>query len=181
MSVLVPISFSVFAVFAAFWTIRFFYFNKGGELPGNHPAASDWSPIELDKFNGIKFLMDKENKKFGFYGLGVFVVDKYKNILEVEVEVNKQSVVKVSKSSMATRALLGGAVFGGVGAVLGGISAGKKISEKIEKVDLIVKLNNFDCPIHRISLCKNGVLGDSAHKKALEWCAKIEILQSEEL
>ena len=124
--------FILVALIVAF-AIYVVFFYKPPPLPAGHPAADKWLPTEVGNFNGVKFLVDRDNKKIGFSGFGIFYVDAIENIVEVEVVVDKNSIAKTSKSSMATRALVGGVLLGGVGAVIGGVSAKKHPRRKLIK------------------------------------------------
>jgi len=105
----------------------------------------------------------------------------YRDILSVELFEDGESVTKTSRSSQLGGALLGGIVFGPLGAVVGGLS-GKKISEnKVKRLDLRLAVNDTTYPVHDVNFMdievkKSSEVYKQAHKKATHWSALIGAL-----
>lgn len=75
----------------------------------------------------------------------------YKDILASEVIIDGETVTKTSRSSQLGGALIGAALTGGVGAIIGGLSGVKTSQEKVQKVQLKLIVNDIKNPIVLIS------------------------------
>lgn len=86
--------------------------------------------------NGI-LILHKRNKKISIEGTFYQFsdIDSYE-IEEEVIQKQKQSktTIKTNTGSMATRAIVGGIIFGGIGAVAGALTASKTIETKEEPV-----------------------------------------------
>jgi len=82
----------------------------------------------------------------------------FNDILECYIKEDNTIVTHTSKSSAIGHAMAGGVLFGGVGAVVGGLS-GKKIGyEKIYKSTLCIVVNDLQNPIHDIHFLNSDML-----------------------
>ncbi len=71
----------------------------------------------------------------------------HRDLLEVELVQDGISITKTSRSSQAANALIGGAIFGGVGAVVGALTSTSVTSDKIKRIDLRLTVNDLDRPL----------------------------------
>ena len=88
-----------------------------------------------------------------------FKVLNYKDILEVEVVEDGDSITKTSRMSQAGRMLIGGVVLGGVGAVVGGLSGSTKTINKVSTIDIKILINDTKNPllVFNVMTIKEGV------------------------
>ena len=105
----------------------------------------------------------------------------YRDILSVEMFEDGESITKTSRGSQLGGALLGGIVFGPLGAVVGGLSGSKKSENKVMRIDLRLAVNDTTSPVHNVNFLLGAVNKSSftykqAHKKATHWSAIIEAL-----
>lgn len=122
----------------------------------------------------IKHLPDFDPRVFGF-----------KDLLGVEVVENDVTVVvtKTSRSSQLGGALMGGVLFGGVGAMVGGLS-GKKVSTsrgRIKAVQLRVLVNDTVQPLFTVDflgteVAENDIRYRKASEQAHHWHDVIKVL-----
>lgn len=117
--------------------------------------------IAVDENNEkVCFIYEMESK-----GKYLSEIYNYNEILEVEIIENGNSISKTSTTSLAGRALLGGLILGGVGAVIGGITAKKETLDNIKQITLKVVVNNTKKPIFKINFFNdihaNGIKKDS--------------------
>ena len=94
-----------------------------------------------------------------------------KQILGTSVVKDGGSVTSTSTSSLLGRALVGGVVLGGVGAILGGLTAKSETSARVKKLVLEVVLDCPDHPVHRIAyldLPEGAPVGGIVVKAAVE-------------
>lgn len=102
--------------------------------------------------------VDEKNKKVAFiprsisWGNPRRVVD-YKDIIDFEVIQDNESIVKGGLGS----AIVGGALFGDTGAIVGGITGRRKIAAVVQKLDLIVRINDMENPLIQMSFIKKSV------------------------
>jgi hypothetical protein len=75
----------------------------------------------------------------------------YKDILEAEVLVAGATVTKTSRTSQAGRALLGGVVLGPIGMLAGALTAKQTSTNRVNRVDLRIVVNDPDHPVHVIN------------------------------
>lgn len=105
----------------------------------------------------------------------------YKDIISSEISQDGSTITKVSRSSQAGSALVGAVLLGGVGAVIGGLSAKKTSTEKISHVSLRIIINYINNPLHEVTFLnsesdKNGHSYQSAMKEARFWNGLIDVL-----
>ena len=93
-----------------------------------------------------------------------FRVLNYKDILEVEVIEDGDSITKTSRMSQAGGMLIGGIVLGGVGAVVGGLSGSTKTINKVSTIDIKILINNKENPLYvfNVMTIKDGVAKKSS-------------------
>lgn len=117
----------------------------------NRAAFKSFTPTDnVDK----KFFVDRNSRRFwidgGYSAPQPPIVYSFDDVLDYELVVNgetyTQGGVKVG------RALVGGAVFGPAGAVLGGISGKKKQTEQIDKMAVRILLDHEYEPTEEVPL-----------------------------
>ena len=117
----------------------------------NENVADGFSPTRQV---GNFFAIDEERQLWS-YGNGLFKKDLFKgsNIFRFEDIVNYEIVE--DGANIATggvgRAITGGLLFGGVGAVVGAVTP-KKVKKECDKLEVHIHINNLDTPIVRIKL-----------------------------
>lgn len=150
---------------------------------------------EIPDFSASKEIMGKD----GFSGIAVDVSRKkiclikldgintkhrvidYHNIVSSEIIEDGTSVTKTSRTSQVGGAIIGGLAFGGVGALVGGLTGAKKTSDKVNNIDLQIIVNDPLDPLHKINFLnlptgKHSILYKEAIDKAKNWHATVEIL-----
>jgi len=110
-----------------------------------------------------------------------FKVVKYSDILSFEIFEDGDSISKTSRSGQVGGALIGGIALGGVGAIIGGLSASSKTTNTINTIELRVTINDIRDPIHSIVLLnfeqkRTSSIYKQADSEARKWKAIIEIL-----
>jgi len=110
----------------------------------------DFKPekYRIAHYTGMSIGFDNQQKKICILdALNKPFIYGYDKILQCEVIVDGDSVLKQSTTSTIGRTVLGGLVGGGVGAIVGG-ATGKKIQKKIIKsIDLKLVINDTVNPI----------------------------------
>ena len=87
---------------------------------------------------------------------GGWVGRSYKNIADVELIVDDAVEYKSSLSSSTGRAIVGGVLAGGVGAIIGGVTGKKNTSKVVHRIELILSYRNCtDIMYSRIILLDN--------------------------
>lgn len=121
--------------------------------------------IGIDEINSKVCLIITSGREKENYILNIY---SFSDILEVEIIENGNSVSKMSKTSVAGRAILGGILLGGVGAVIGGFTANRNNFEKMDKISLKLIVNNTKNPIFEIDFY-NDITGKGLEKKNIDY------------
>lgn len=121
--------------------------------------------IGIDEINSKVCLINTSGKEKENYIMNTY---SFSDILEVEIIENGNSVSKMSKTSVAGRAILGGILLGGVGAVIGGFTANRNSFEKMNKISLKLIVNNTKNPIFEIDFY-NDFTGKGLEKKNINY------------
>jgi len=155
---------------------------------------------ELDDFeandrymSGISIAYDnkrkKERKKVCLLeGYQTKIYD-YKDIIQSELEVDGETKTittqSVSTNGMIGRAIVGGVLTGGVGAIIGGVTASRKSKSKeiskTKSINLKITVNDTSNPIYRIEFLdyetkKGSWTYNSSYKSAEKWHGKMSAI-----
>ena len=105
------------------------------------------------------------------------------NVIDVQIIEDNQVINKVSNSSMIGRALVGGVLTGGVGAVIGGNTAKSKVTNTVKVISLRFRMNDIDNPYYDIivfsrskGLDRGSTLFKSKYKEILDLFGRIELV-----
>jgi len=104
-------------------------------------------------YGNMGIAIDEGRKKICFIDdtTDRFDVYSYKDILSSEIIEDDTSVSSTSRSSQVGRAILGGALFGGIGAALGAMTGNKVVSDKVRSIDLKIIINDTRKPLFKIN------------------------------
>ena len=126
-------------------------------------------------YNGHYVLVDEENQQilyvhtttFDGIQVGADISSKiipFEQILGVEICENGNSVFQKSTSSAVGRAIVGGVLLGGVGAVIGGVTGKDKEKKTLESYKIMIQLADVKNPSFTIDLVKTAFEIDDAGK-----------------
>lgn len=124
------------------------------ELRGLEGEGHTISFIGNDKKSAISINTDTDIMCFMKIEFGVIERENYsfKDILSSEIVEDGHSVTKTSRTSQIGGALLGGIVFGGAGAIIGGLSGKTKTHNSVTRIDVLITVNDPKSPILTINL-----------------------------
>lgn len=145
--------------------------------------------------DNVTIMVDENAKKLCIAEVsetnGKSEVYDYKDILESEIIEDGQTVTKTSRSGQIGGALVGGVLAGGVGAIIGGLSAKQTSDNEVNRVDLKIIVNNTKSPLKlvnfttadvpdfngkNIPMKKDDLKYKEAMKKANHWHSLISVL-----
>ena len=135
--------------------------------------------------NGIS--LDDTTKQICLIQNGQFILKPFSSIIECQIVVDGKTITKTSRGSQALGMLVGGAIGGGLGVLIGGLSASTSEQKKIKNVSIKILFNDLSLPSHEFSLI--GVSPATGYKPvsialkdAEEWdnVLKIILFQSDE-
>lgn len=130
--------------------------------------------------HGISFNEDK--KEITFFRDEIRSVN-YKDILQVEIVEDQESISKVGRKSQLSGALVGSLLLGGTGAIIGGLSGRKNHVEQVKEISLRLVVNDTSSPVEEFSMymwdnytSKKTHVYKNAHQITYEWYKLIEVL-----
>lgn len=128
-----------------------------------------WAPT---KTIGTYFQIDDNNKKWaplvGIFKPQVAGIYSYSDILEYELLEDGDSITKGGLG----RAVIGGALFGGVGAIVGSVTGGKKQKKIVTSMSIKITTKNIDTPAVYINFITGKTKTNSLTYKAAVNCAQ---------
>jgi len=148
--------------------------NKQAKIAFDNLSDFKASNYYLSPIASFSMAFDNSRKKICFLDKmhKAYIYD-YTQILQCELMVDGETVLKHSTSSMVGRAVLGGILTGGVGAIIGGVTGKSTQKETINNIDLKVIINDTSNPVFRINFLNLKVKkGTPLYKKAYQ---KIEL------
>ena len=131
--------------------------------------------------------LDKNNRQIGLGTIkgNIPQVSSFKSsdIISCELLEDKDTLIKTSNTSMAARTLIGAAVTGGVGAIIGGVTAKKSTKQLINKVTLRIFTTDLDRPVRDLVFLNHTVKKDSKEYQAAigtatEWYGVVKAIIS---
>lgn len=119
--------------------------------------------IKSNSFNYVNwyFMVDDTNKQLIIVHTNaatiIHKIIPFNEILGVEISENGTSVFSKSTSNVVGRALVGGVLLGGVGAIIGGTTGKSKETKIIDSYKMIIQLSNIDCPTYEIEFVDSSL------------------------
>jgi len=109
------------------------------------------------------------------------VVD-YKDVLSVEIFEDGAAVTKTSRSSQVGGVIVGGLALGGVGAIIGGLSAKQTTTESVKSIQLRLIIDDIATPLHDLVLMRGAEVSrdflkyNEAMSQARQWHGILEVI-----
>lgn len=130
--------------------------------------------------DGSILLDDRTNRMFHVINGYDYVSRREENIVDVELVVDDAVAYHSSLSSVTGRAIVGGVIAGGVGAIIGGLTGRQKGRKKIHRIELILSYGEGKTKYNRITILssKDGedIFHDrtnKAYERGLYWSKNI--------
>lgn len=132
--------------------------------------------------SGVSVAFDSKRKKVCFIDkeLKVSIYD-FGDILASEIEEDGETIIKKSVSGTLGRALVGGILTGGIGALVGGLTATGKQKEKIKSINLKITVNDLSNPIYKLNFLnieakRGSLVYKSAYEQVEKWHGIFSVL-----
>lgn len=159
--------------FVSFWVLLLIYWDNEKELKENKINKANFllsKEIEDNEYSFGKKLtsinkdsviaIDTDDKKIMFakvqFDRNRSSIDSkiynFNDILESHIVENGSSISSVNRGSQIGGALVGGVLAGGIGAIIGGLSGSSTVEDEVNKMELIIVINDLDNPIFRLTL-----------------------------
>lgn len=141
----------------------------------NHLKDFNTTEVYLSGTSGCSIGYDSERKKICILNTEHQpVIYGYKDILQSELNVDGETILKQSTTGTVGRAILGGLLGGGVGAIIGGVTGSKTQKKKINRIDLKLSLNDSKNPFYKINFMnlqtkKGDILYVASFAQAERW------------
>lgn len=100
-------------------------------------------------------------------------------VISSSVEENGDVITSTSRGGQLARAAVGGVLLGGVGAVVGALTASQRQKRRINSVELKVVVDDLARPVHTLTLQSTpgdsgGMVHTAAIRQASEWQSRFE-------
>jgi len=177
----------IFIIIAAIKLINTSQNKKEMEEDLNHLTNFDATQkfMGVDGISGIAIDEDKKEiciikKKGNDFALDVI---SYNDLLSSEIFEDGKTITRSSRASQLGSALIGGLAFGGIGAIVGGLSGSKTSTHKVSKVDLRITINKTNAPIHDVNFMNfegkgTEIVYPGAIQRARHWHSLLEVIIS---
>jgi len=121
--------------------------------------------VALDTQRKKVCFLDKNNKP-AFYN--------FADILTSEIDIDGETVLKQSVTGTLGRAIVGGVLTGGIGVLVGGLTASKKQKDKIKSINLKITVNDMSNPIYKINFLnteakKGSFIYNTSYSQVERW------------
>lgn len=163
--------------------------DKKSTMESKVASMADFNPTQQfignDGHSGIA--IDEDRKKVclitHLYGNNMVNTEvlSYQDLISSEVFEDEKTITSTSRSSQIGGALVGGIAFGGVGAIIGGLSGKTTSTQKPKRIDLRITVNRTASPIHDVNFMnieteREGIIYTVALQQARHWHGLISIL-----
>ena len=131
------------------------------------------------QYSHLYFVVDENNKKIVFINANINNIRVktifFNEIQGIDISEDGTSVFNKSTSSVVGRALVGGLLFGGVGAVVGGVTGKSKEKKTLNSYKVTIQLSDINNPTHEIEFVTDPIesgttVGDEMMKQ-IKACA----------
>jgi hypothetical protein len=109
-----------------------------------YQSATDGNLLGID-FAGSRILLGNRRGE-ALYG--------FHQLVSVEVFENGASITQTNRGSQVAGAVLGGLLFGGVGAIVGGLSGSSRTTARVREIALKIMIDDQLFPVHKICFFK---------------------------
>lgn len=168
------------AIFAALCIFLVLYANKINKNTKNavRNKYQGWEMHYSDVDHSF-CAIDFENSKIALFSVQKPEHKEYRfsDIAGVEIRKDGVTIASTDRGSQAVGAALGAIAFGGVGAIIGGLSGSSIQQERIRSLTLVVKVRDREYPVHNINFftCNPNTKGEKVTSHLLvEPLANIE-------
>lgn len=105
----------------------------------------------------------------------------FRDILACELYEDGETITRTVRTSQVAGALIGGLAFGGLGAVVGGLSGKTRASRRVKHIDLRLLVNDTEQPTHDVRLLDiPAKSGSSRYETAMEigrhWVSLMDVI-----
>jgi hypothetical protein len=117
-----------------------------------HVSDDDQSYCVVD-FSKSKIIIGLSQPRGGILNLEqpYRAVYDFSDIAAVEVQRNGTTIASTNRGSQALGAAAGALAFGGIGAIIGGLSGSSTQQERVRRISLVVKVRDQSQPLHNIT------------------------------
>lgn len=135
--------------------------------------------ISTDKQTGLA--VNSTAQKVGVARKDGINVYDYKDIVEAAIVEDGEGLSETSRGSQVLGTAVGGALLGGAGAIVGGLSGKKRKTQEVREIKLRVVVNDTAAPVVSIKLFEGKTKKGSpeykaAMEQAVEWHSLLSVL-----
>lgn len=142
------------------------------ESKPTHPSELSFKSTDtyLEQYGENGIAVDGINRRFAFLSPQMKTVVSYGQIVQSEVCVDSEIIIKTDRTGQIGGAMLGGMLTGGVGALIGALGAKKKQVKNIRRVELkIIVSGNYKSTYIILFGSGSGFIAEHAIRDASKW------------
>jgi len=161
------------------------------DLEGFYPSQIVFSidnqtGIAIDEKSKNVCLLNNPVKSFGYFDIRLVqrLIIPYKDILEVAILEDGDSITKTSRTSQIAGAIIGDIMLGGLGLLIGSLTGAKRTSSRVSNLDVRLIINNTKSPVWSIAFIrsetpKNGIVYKKASEQSNNLHGLIKVLMKQ--
>lgn len=158
---------------------------KLNDLPNFSPKKTIIKYNVMNLPNGLS--IDDTTKQVCLIRNGELILKPFSSVIECQTVIDGKTITKTSRGNQALGMVVGGVIGGGLGVLIGGLTASTSEQKKIKSVSIKLLFNDLSLPYHEFSLI--GVSDATGYeplsvalRDAEEWenILKIVLFQSNE-
>ena len=96
--------------------------------------------------------IDDDSKQICLIVNNQLILKPFTDIIETQVVVDGKTITKTSRGSQALGMAVGGVLGGGLGLLIGGLTASTSETKKIKNVSIKLLMNDLTTPVHEVGL-----------------------------
>ena len=131
--------------------------------------------------------VDYDTKRVALSSSGANHILNFADIISVEVAEDGATTSKTNRGGQVAGAAIGAIALGGVGAIIGGLSASSTTKQKVSKVTINIITSSRDCPFFEIKVYsdqaveKGGLVYNHVTKDLMPWYGRLRaVMESAE-
>lgn len=118
--------------------------------------------------------IDENSNRIAIGDINCINVYKFNDLLHVEVQQDEETITRTSRSSQLGGMAVGGVLAGGLGLVIGAVTANKNSSTKVKKMTINLRFDSLKTPLETMVFLNSSVPLTKDSNEVLEAVKKLD-------